>query len=73
MFIKWAVEQKAHLTGIDPILAMAEMVNDKALEPFMSLDCHKAIAIYIHPKMRAIEVLQSQEQQLITIEIVQPH
>lgn len=57
----------------DPILAMVEMANDEALEPSMKLDCHKTIANYIHPKMRSIEVLQSQESHPISIEIVQPH
>ena len=57
----------------DPILAMVEMANDESLEPSMRLDCHKTVANYIHPKMRSIEVLQSQEPQPITIEIVQPH
>ena len=58
--------------GYDPILAMVAMANDDSLEPSMRLDCHKTIANYIHPKMRSIEVLQSQEQPPITIEIVQP-
>ena len=56
----------------DPILAMVEMANDESLEPSMRLDCHKTVANYIHPKMRSIEVLHSQEPQPITIEIVQP-
>tara|TARA_B110000879_G_scaffold202758_1_gene279514 strand:- start:1307 stop:1495 length:189 start_codon:yes stop_codon:yes gene_type:complete len=51
---------------------MMEMANDEPLEPSMRLDCHKTVANYIHPKMRSIEVLQTQERPPISIEIVQP-
>ena len=56
----------------DPILAMVEMANDKALEPSMRLDCHKTIANYIHPKMRSIEHIIEEEPQPINITIVKP-
>ena len=56
----------------DPILAMVEMANDDSLEPSMRLDCHKAIAGYIHPKIRAIEILTAHEPPPISIKIIQP-
>ena len=39
-----------------PVLAMAEIANDTSVAVDIRLDCHKQIAPYVVPKLKAIEV-----------------
>jgi len=56
----------------DPLLALAELAQDDAVDLSVRLDCHKTLATYLYPKMRAVDCVQDHELVPITIEIVNP-
>ena len=56
----------------DPLLAIAELAQDDSVDLSLRLDCHKTLATYLYPKMRAVEGTQAREPGPITIEIVNP-
>jgi len=41
--------------GYDPVVAMAEMANDDSLDDSLRASCHKEVAKYCRPQLKAIE------------------
>ena len=56
----------------DPLLALVEIAQDPETDLSMRVDCHKTLASYIYPKMRATEPAVIDEQAPVVIEIVNP-
>jgi len=47
---------KAEFGNYHPLLAMAHMANDPEIEdPDLKFKCHKAVAEYVEPKLKAVE------------------
>lgn len=59
----------------DPLLSLAAIAQDPDTELHHRIDCHKTIAAYIHPKLKALEHtvdLQHEPIDKIVIEYVSP-
>jgi hypothetical protein len=56
----------------DPLLALVEIAQDPETGLSMRVDCHKTLASYIYPKMRAAEPVVANEASPLVIKIVEP-
>jgi len=56
----------------DPLLALVEIAQDPKTDQAMRVDCHKTLASYIYPKMRAAEPVVADEASPLVIKIVEP-
>ena len=58
----------------DPLIALTEIALDAANDLSVRIDCHKTIAAYIHPKLRAAESgITPHPESPLVIEIVNPY
>jgi len=46
---------QAKFPNYHPLIAMAEMAHDNSVEDGIKLNCHKEIAKYIEPQLKAVE------------------
>ena len=56
--------------GYHPIIALAEIANDKTQEVAIRLHANKEVAKYICPQLKSIESNPGNEKQKITVRIV---
>ena len=59
--------------GYHPIIALAEIANDKTQEVAIRLHANKEVAKYICPQLKSIESNPGNEKQKITVRIVRDH
>jgi hypothetical protein len=46
------LREKLEEMGYDPVLAMAEMSRDPKTSPELKFQCHREVALYVHPKRK---------------------
>lgn len=50
-----------------PVMAIAELAHRNNLPPEVELNCHKAIADYITPKVKSVEIKSGDDRRRVTI------